>query len=80
MPAIATRLWSECVPFLQFDREIRRIVCMTNAIKSVNARILRAVTALDPTGQGEVDGAVEEGVERILHRVLRASQRENVSY
>jgi len=47
-PAIV-RLWSnswaEFVPFLQFDREIRRIVCTTNAIESVNARIRKAVKA-----------------------------------
>ena len=47
-PAIV-RLWSnswaEFVPFLQFDREIRRIVCTTNAIESVNARIRKAVRA-----------------------------------
>ncbi len=33
--------WAEFVPFLQFDKEIRRIVCTTNAIESVNARIVR---------------------------------------
>jgi putative transposase len=37
--------WAEFVPFLQFDPEIRRIVCTTNAIESVNARIRRAVRA-----------------------------------
>jgi transposase-like protein len=37
--------WAEFVPFLQFDREIRRIVCTTNAIESVNARIRKAVKA-----------------------------------
>lgn len=35
--------WAEFVPFLQFDSEIRRIVCTTNAIESVNARIRKAV-------------------------------------
>ena len=47
-PAIV-RLWSnswaEFVPFLQFDREIRRIMCTTNAIEAVNARIRKAVRA-----------------------------------
>lgn len=33
----------EFVPFLQFDTEIRRVVCTTNAIESVNARIRKAV-------------------------------------
>ena len=37
--------WAEFVPFLQFDAEIRRVVCSTNAIESVNARIRRAVKA-----------------------------------
>ncbi|SDH73802.1 Transposase, Mutator family [Pseudonocardia oroxyli] len=35
--------WAEFVPFLSFDVEIRKIVCTTNAIESVNARIRRAV-------------------------------------
>ncbi len=39
------KAWPEFVPFLQFDREIRRIVCTTNAIESVNARIRKAVRA-----------------------------------
>jgi transposase-like protein len=37
--------WAEFVPFLNFDSEIRRVVCSTNAIESVNARIRRAVKA-----------------------------------
>jgi putative transposase len=37
--------WAEFVPFLSFDVEIRKIVCTTNAIESVNARIRRAVKA-----------------------------------
>ncbi len=37
--------WSEFVPFLNFDTEIRTIICTTNAIESVNARIRRAVNA-----------------------------------
>jgi transposase-like protein len=47
-PAI-TRLWenawAEFVPFLQFDHEIRTIICTTNAIESINARLRRAVNA-----------------------------------
>jgi putative transposase len=35
--------WAEFVPFLQFDNEIRTVVCTTNAIESINARIRRAV-------------------------------------
>jgi putative transposase len=37
--------WAEFVPFLAFDAEIRRVICSTNAIESVNARIRRAVRA-----------------------------------
>ncbi|GAA3427777.1 hypothetical protein GCM10018953_49600 [Streptosporangium nondiastaticum] len=37
--------WAEFVPFFNFDTEIRRVICSTNAIKSVNARIRRAVKA-----------------------------------
>ena len=47
-PAIVrlwTNAWSEFVPFLQFDNDIRTVVCTTNAIESINARIRRAVNA-----------------------------------
>ena len=37
--------WAEFVPFLAFDAEIRTVVCSTNAIESVIARIRRAVRA-----------------------------------
>jgi putative transposase len=40
-----TAAWAEFVPFLQFDQEIRTIICTTNAIESINARIRRAVNA-----------------------------------
>jgi putative transposase len=40
-----TNVWAEFVPFLQFDLEIRKIVCSTNAIESLNARFRRAVNA-----------------------------------
>jgi putative transposase len=40
-----TNAWAEFVPFLQFDQEIRTIICTTNAIESINARIRRAVNA-----------------------------------
>jgi putative transposase len=33
------------VPFLAFDREIRTIICTTNAIESLNARFRRSVNA-----------------------------------
>ncbi|MDQ0808410.1 transposase-like protein [Streptomyces sp. B3I7] len=34
--------WEEITPCLRFDSEIRRTVCTTSAIESVNARIRRA--------------------------------------
>jgi transposase-like protein len=47
-PAIVrlwTNAWAEFVPFLAFDVEIRKVICTTNAIESVNARLRRAVNA-----------------------------------
>jgi putative transposase len=40
-----TDAWAEFVPFLAFDREIRTVICTTNAIESLNARLRRAVRA-----------------------------------
>jgi putative transposase len=40
-----TNAWAEFVPFLQFDQDIRTVMCTTNAIESINARIRRAVNA-----------------------------------
>jgi putative transposase len=37
--------WAEFVPFLAFDREIRTVICTTNAIESINARFRRSVKA-----------------------------------
>jgi len=37
--------WAEMVPFLRFDPSIRKVVCTTNAIESINARLRRAVNA-----------------------------------
>jgi len=37
--------WEEFVPFLDYDVEIRRVLCSTNAIESLNARYRRAVRA-----------------------------------
>lgn len=37
--------WPEFVPFLDYDVEIRKIICSTNAIESLNARYRRAVRA-----------------------------------
>ncbi len=37
--------WSELVPFLDYDGQIRKIICTTNTIESLNARYRRAVRA-----------------------------------
>src|SRR6188472_4115141 len=37
--------WTEFVPFLDYDTEIRKVICSTNAIESLNARYRRAVRA-----------------------------------
>jgi transposase-like protein len=37
--------WAEVVPFLEYDVEVRRVICSTNAIESINARYRRAVRA-----------------------------------
>lgn len=37
--------WEEFIPFLDYDVEIRRVLCSTNAIESLNARYRRAVRA-----------------------------------
>jgi len=37
--------WAEFIPFLDYDVEIRSVICSTNAIESLNARYQRAVKA-----------------------------------
>ena len=37
--------WQEFIPFLDYDVEIRKVLCSTNAIESLNARYRRAVKA-----------------------------------
>ncbi len=37
--------WDEFVPFLDYDVEIRAMICSTNAIESLNARYRRAIRA-----------------------------------
>jgi putative transposase len=37
--------WTEFIPFLDYDVEIRRMICSTNAIESLNSRYRRAVRA-----------------------------------
>ena len=37
--------WAEFIPFLDYDVEIRKVICSTNAIESLNARYRRAIRA-----------------------------------
>jgi putative transposase len=37
--------WNEFIPFLDYDVEVRAVICSTNAIESLNARYRRAVRA-----------------------------------
>jgi putative transposase len=45
IPRLWRSAWSQFVPFLDYDVEIRRILYSTNAIESLNARYRRAVRA-----------------------------------
>jgi transposase-like protein len=48
--------WEEFIPFLDYDVEIRTVICSTNAIESLNARYRRAVKARGhfPTEQAAI--------------------------
>src|SRR6201996_3492770 len=48
--------WEQFIPFLDYDREIRTVICSTNAIESLNARYRRAVKARGhfPTEQSAI--------------------------
>ena len=45
--------WAEFIPFLDYDVEIRKVLCSTNAMESLNARYRRAIKARGhfPTAQ-----------------------------
>ncbi len=45
IPRLWRAAWNEFIPFLDYDIEIRRVLCSTNAIESLNARYRRAVNA-----------------------------------
>ena len=45
MIGLWARAWEEFIPFLDYDVEIRKVICSTNAIESLNARYRRAVRA-----------------------------------
>ena len=45
IPRMWRAAWEQFIPFLAYDVEIRRVLCSTNAIESLNARYRRAVNA-----------------------------------
>ncbi len=44
IPRLWRAAWEQFTPFLDYDVEIRTVLCSTNAIESLNARYRRAVT------------------------------------
>lgn len=44
IPRLWRSAWEQFIPFLDYDLEIRKVLCSTNAIESLNARYRRAVT------------------------------------
>ncbi len=45
IPKLWRAAWEQFIPFLDYDVEIRKVLCSTNAIESLNARYRRAVNA-----------------------------------
>src|SRR5947199_8789337 len=50
--------WAEFVPFLQFDREIRTVICTTNAMVILSFRVSRGCGLRRPVVDGVVDGTL----------------------
>jgi putative transposase len=48
--------WEQFIPFLDYDLEIRKVLCSTNGIESLNARYRRAIKARGhfPTEQAAI--------------------------
>jgi putative transposase len=57
--------WSEFIPFLDYDVEIRRVICSTNSIESLNARYRRAIKARGHSPS-------EQAAMKCLHLVTRS--------
>jgi transposase-like protein len=57
--------WDEFIPFLDYDLEIHRVLCSTNAIESLNARYRRAIKA-----RGHFPS--EQAALKCLHLVTRS--------
>ena len=48
--------WEKFIPFLDYDMEVRKVICSTNKVESLNARYRRAVKARGnfPTEQAAI--------------------------
>lgn len=44
IPKLWRAAWGQFIPFLDYDVELRRVLCSANAIESLNARYRRAIT------------------------------------
>ncbi|MFC4002205.1 IS256 family transposase [Prauserella oleivorans] len=64
--ALWRNAWAEFVPFLEYDVEIRKVICTTNAIESINARYRRAIKA---RGHFPSDAAALKCLESAVKRV-----------
>ena len=64
--------WEEFIPFLDYDLEIRRVICSTNAIESLNARYRRAIKA-----RGHFPSEQAEGLNCTTERCSRRFVRGN---
>jgi len=80
------KAWSEFAPFLDYDVEIRRVICSTNAIESLNARYRRAIRARgalpDRAGRTQVPvpgdpspGPDRQGPGTMGHEMERSTKR-----
>jgi hypothetical protein len=61
--------WSEFVPLLDYDTEIREVVCSTNSIESPNARYRRAARA---RGRSQRAGRLNPPALKCLYLVTRS--------
>ena len=71
-PAIALswrRHWPAVIPFFAFPLDVRRIVCTTNAIEALNAKLRRAVRT-----RGHFPS--DEAALKLLFLVLNLAERE----
>ena len=64
--------WDEFIPFLDYDLEIRRVICSTNAIESLNARFRRAVRARGHFPNWAHAAGGEQSAMKTLYLVVRS--------